>query len=112
MSNNYLRNNPVANQLSIDTFKLYENKDVDYVLKISIDTLLAACKKIIFDFASDRNRNYESFSKKIEMIGDTSTIKGLIANIKDVCEDTELHDSILAPLKKSYLDSIESYPKF
>ena len=107
MSNNYLRNNPVANQLSIDTFRLYENKDVDDALKISIDTLLAACKKIIFDFASDRNRTYESFAKKIEMISDTSTIKGLIANIKDACEDTELHDSILAPLKKSYLDSID-----
>lgn len=107
MSNNYLRNNPVANQLSIDTFKLYENKDVDDALKISIDTLLAACKKIIFDLASDRNRTYESFAKKIESIGDTSTVKGLIANIKDVCEDTELHDSVLAPLKKAYLDSID-----
>jgi len=107
MPNNYLRNNPVANQLSIDTFKLYENKDVDDALKISIDTLLAACKKIIFDLASDRNRTYESFAKKIESIGDTSTVKGLIANIKDVCEDTELHDSVLAPLKKAYLDSID-----
>ena len=107
MSNNYLRNNPVANQLSIDTFRLYENKDVDDALKISIDTLLAACKKIIFDFASDGNRTYESFAKKIEMISDTSTIKGLIANIKDVCEDTELRDSILAKNKKSYLDSID-----
>ena len=107
MSNNYLRNNPVANQLSIDTFKLYENKDVDDALKISIDTLLAACKKIIFDLASDRNRTYESFAKKIESIGDTSTVKGLIANIKDVCEDTELHDPVLAPLKKAYLDSID-----
>jgi hypothetical protein len=107
MSNNYLRNNPIANQLSIDTFKLYENKDVDDALKISIDTLLAACKKIIFDLASDRNRTYESFAKKIESIGDTSTVKGLIANIKDVCEDIELHDSVLAPLKKAYLDSVD-----
>lgn len=107
MSNNYLKNNPIANQLSIETFRLFENQDVDKALEIAIDTLLGVYKKITFDLASDRNRSFDSFSKKIERVSDTSTVKGLIANIKDVCDDVELSDSTLASLKKMYLDSID-----
>ena len=107
MANNYLKNNPIAKQLSVETFRLFENQDVDKALEIAIHTLLGVYKKITFDLASDRNRSFDAFSKKFERVSDTSTIKGLIANIKDVCGDIELSDPILAPLKKMYLDSID-----
>ena len=108
MANNYLKNNPVANQLSIDTFRLFENQDVDKALEIAVDTLLGVFKKITFDLASDRNRSFESFSKKLMGVGEASSFKSLIANIKDVCGDIELADPILAPLKKMYIDSIDT----
>ena len=107
MANNYLKNNPIAKQLSVEAFRLFENQDVDKALEIAIHTLLGVYKKITFDLASDRNRSFDAFSNKFERVSDTSTIKGLVANIKDVCEDVELADPILAPLKKMYLDSID-----
>jgi hypothetical protein len=107
MANNYLKRNPVANQMSIETFRLFENQDVDKALEISVNTLLSLYKKLTFDLASDRNRTFDSFSKKLITVSDASSIKSLVANIKDVCEDVDLSDSVLAPLKKRYLDSID-----
>ena len=106
MSNNYLNNNPIARQFSIETYRLNENQDVDAALKLSVNTLLELFKKIAFDLASDRNRILDSFSKKINSLSDSSSFKNLLAKIKELCEDVEIQDPMFASLKKMYLDSI------
>ena len=106
MANNYLKNNLIANQISVDTFKLYENQDVDNALKISVNTLLELYKKISFDLASNRNRKFSTFSTSLTSVMDSTSVKSLVAKIKDICGDMEIADPVLAPLKKMYLDSI------
>ncbi len=106
MSKNYLNINPIARQFSIETYRLNENQDVDSALKLSVNTLLELFKKVVFDLASDRNRNLTSFSKKIESLSDSSSFKNLIAKIKEISEDVEIQDPMFASLKKMYIDSI------
>lgn len=106
MSSNYLNNNPIARQFSIETYRLNENQDVDSALKLSINTLLELFKKIAFDLASDRNRSLDSISKKIVSLSDSSSFKNLLAKIKEIGEDVEIQDAMFASLKKMYLDSI------
>ena len=106
MSKNYFNNNPVAKQFAIATYRLNENQDVDSALKLSINTLLELFKKVVFDLASDRNRSLDSISKKMTSLDESPSFKNLLAKIKELAEDVELHDPMFASLKKMYIDSI------
>lgn len=104
--NEYLKSNPIAKQLSVETYKLFENEDVDNLLKKTNELLLSAFKKVVFDIASEKNRNPDSFRKKFEDVSNSSSVKGLIAKLKDYASDVELIDSGYAEIKKLYIDSI------
>lgn len=106
MRSDYLKYNQIARNLSIDSFRLNENADVDNLMK-RIDEILASnFKKIVFDIASDKNRNPDSFRAKVEQIKGSSSVKNLAAKLKDLCSDVEIVDPSFAEIKQFYLQSL------
>ncbi len=106
MSKNYFNTNPIARQFAIETYRLNENQDVDSALKLSVNALLELFKKVVFDLASDRNRTLDSISKKVSSLSESPSFKNLLAKIKEISDDVEIHDPMFASLKKMYIDSI------
>lgn len=100
---NYFVNNPIAKQIALDTFKLYENASVDALLKRASEVALDTFKKVIFDLAEKSNRNPDALRLKLTDVGSSKTIKNLVAKIKDYASEADLSDSRYAEVKNMYL---------
>jgi len=104
--NNYLANNPVAKQFLIDSLKLNENASVDNLLKKATEIVLDTFKKIVFDLSNKKNRSADSLKLKLVDVGSSTTVKNLVAKIKDYAEESELGDSKFAEVKQMYLKAL------
>ena len=105
MSRNYFNTNPIARQLFSDAFHLNENEIVDSNIKQAIGILFSCMKYICFDIATDKNRSVESINKKITSLSSSPSLKALVAALKDVCSDVEVHPEY-AKAKQDYLAAI------
>ncbi len=104
--NNYLNNNPVAKQFLLDSLKLNENASVDNLLKKGTEIVLDTFKKIVFDLANKKNRSADALKLKLVDVGSSTTVKNLVAKIKDYAEESELGDSKFSEVKQMYLNAL------
>jgi hypothetical protein len=107
MRTDYLRNNPAARSIFSSSFMLNESSEAIDLSKKSAEILAGIFKKIVFDLAPDKNRNPESFSKKVEVIKGSPKFKNLLAKLKDIASETEVVDPVYAENKQLYLQAMK-----
>ena len=106
MSQRYLNLNPIARQLSLETFRLYENESVDELVQKLSTSLFDVYKKIIVDFAPAKQRRISTVKDKLKDTANTSSVKSLIAKMKDYAKETDLESSSYADVKSLYIDGM------
>lgn len=106
MSQRYLNLNPIARQLSLETFRLYENESVDELVQKLATSLFDVYKKVIVDFAPAKQRRISAVKEKLKDTANTSSIKSLIAKMKDYAKETDLESSSYADVKSLYIDGM------
>lgn len=105
---NYFTHNPAAKSIITDFMKLNENASVDNLLKRATEICLDTFKKIVFDLASQENRNPDVLRAMLLDISSSKTIKSLVAKIKDYAGEAELGDSRYSKVKNMYMQSLNS----
>jgi len=106
MTQKYLNVNPIAKQLSIESFKLYENESVtELIQKLSI-FLFDVYKKTVVDFAPPKQRKISVIKEKLKDTANSSTLKSLLAKMKDYAKETELENPVYADVKSLYMDGM------
>lgn len=107
MSNNYLNINPIARRLSLETLRIFENESVDELVEKLSSTLFDTYKKVVVDFAPSKQRKISSVKEKLKDTANTSSLKSLVAKIKDYSKETETYSHSLSDAKDLYLDAID-----
>ena len=103
----YLNINPIAKYLSIEHLKLNENESVDdLVQKLSI-FLFDVYKKSIFDFAPEKQRKISTVKEKLKDTANSSSLKSLVAKIKDYSKETDISSSRYSDVKSLYIEGME-----
>lgn len=105
---NYFTHNPAAKSIITDFMKLNENASVDNLLKRATEICLDTFKKIVFDLASQENRNPDVLRSILLDIASAKTVKSLVAKIKDYAGESELADSRFSKVKNMYMNALNS----
>lgn len=106
MSQRYLNINPIARQLSLETFRLYENESVDELIQKLSTSLFDVYKKVVIDFAPSKQRRISTIKEKLKDTANSSNIKSLLAKMKDYAKETDLDFSSYADVKSLYIDGM------
>lgn len=106
MRSDYLRHNLAARSVFSASFRLNESSEAKDLSKKSTELLVSIFKKIVFDLASDKNRNPSSFEKKVSIVKDSPKFKNLLAKLKDIASETEVVDPSYAENKQLYLQAL------
>lgn len=107
MTQKYLNINPIARQLSIESLRLNENESVDELVKNLSIFLFDVYKKSIFDFAPAKQRKISTIKEKLKDTANSSSLKSLVAKIKDYSKETELGSSVYADVKSLYIKGMD-----
>lgn len=107
MTQKYLNINPIARKLSLETFKLYENESVDEAIQKMATSLLDVYKKLIVDFAPSKQRKISTVKEKLKDTANSSSLKSLVAKMKDYAKETDLEHSSFADVKDLYIEGME-----
>lgn len=105
---NYFTHNPAAKAIISDFMKLNENASVDNLLKRATEISLDTFKKIVFDLASQDNRNPDVLRAMMLDVASAKTVKSLVAKIKDYAGEAELGDSRFSKVKNMYINALNS----
>lgn len=106
MTQKYLNINPIAKQLSIESFRLYENESVDELIQKLSTFLFDVYKKMVIDFVPPKQRKLSTIKEKLKDTANSSTIKSLIAKMKDYAKESDLENSNYADVKSLYMDGM------
>ena len=106
MTQKYLNINPIARRLSLETLKLYENESVDEVIQKISTALFDVYKKVIVDFAPSKQKRISTVKEKLKDTANSSSVKSLIAKMKDYAKETDLDHSDLADVKDLYIEGM------
>ena len=102
MTQRYLNINPIARQLSLETFRLYENESVEELIQKLSTSLFDVYKKMVVDFAPAKQRRISTVKEKLKDSANSSTLKSLLAKMKDYSKETDLENSSYADVKDLY----------
>lgn len=105
---NYFTHNPAARSIISDYMKLNENSSVDNLLKRATEICLDTFKKIVFDLASQENRNPDVLRAMLTDVASAKTVKSLVAKIKDYASEADLGDSRFSKVKNMYMSALNS----
>jgi len=106
MTQKYLDINPIARQLSLETFRLNENESVEELIKKLSTSLFDVYKKTVVDFAPAKQRRLSTVKEKLKDTANSSNLKSLVAKMKDYAKDTDLEYSSYADVKDLYIDGM------
>lgn len=107
MTPKYLNTNPIAKQMSLETFKIFENEFVDELMQKMSISLFDIFKKVAVDFAPPKQRKMTVVKEKLKDTANSSTFKSLVAKMKDYAKETDLDHSGFADVKDMYIDGME-----
>ena len=106
MTKKYLDINPVAKQLSIEAFRLYENESVEELIQKLATSLFDVYKKTVVDFAPAKQRKISTVKEKLKDTANSGSLKSLIAKMKDYAKETDLEHSSYADVKDLYIEGM------
>ncbi len=106
MTQKYLNTNPIARQLSLETLRLNENESVEELIQKLATSLFDVYKKTVIDLAPSKQKKISVVKEKLKDTANSSSIKSLIAKIKDYSKETELGNSSYADVKNLYVDGM------
>ena len=107
MTQRYLNINPIARKLFFEEFKLHENESVDEAIQKITTSLFDVFKKIVVDFAPAKQRRISTVKEKLKDTAGSSTLKSLVAKMKDYAKESDLESSSLADVKDLYIEGME-----
>lgn len=106
MNQRYLNLNPVAKNIFLETFRIFENESVEEAIHKMITSLFDVYKKVVVDFAPSKQRRLSTVKEKLKDTANSSSFKSVIAKMKDYVEETELDHSSFADVKDLYVEGM------
>ena len=107
MTPKYLNTNPIAKMMSLETLRIFENESVDELMQKISTSLFDIFKKIIVDLSTPKQRKITAVKEKLKDVANVSSLKSLIAKMKDRVEESELEHSSFADVKSLYVEGME-----
>jgi chromosome segregation ATPase len=107
MTPKYLNTNPIAKMMSLETLRIFENESVDELMQKMSTSLFDIFKKIIVDFSTPKQRKISTVKEKLKDVANVSSLKSMIAKMKDRAEESELEHSSFADVKSLYIEGME-----
>jgi hypothetical protein len=107
MTPKYLNTNPIAKMMSLETLRIFENESVDELMQKISTSLFDIFKKVTIDFTTPKQRKIATVKEKLKDTANSSTLKSMIAKMKDYAKEAELEHSSFADVKDLYINGME-----
>jgi DNA-binding ferritin-like protein (Dps family) len=107
MTPKYLNTNPIAKMMALETLRIFENESVDELMQKISTSLFDIFKKVTVDFSTPKQRKMSTVKEKLKDTANSSSLKSMVAKMKDYAKESELEHSSFADVKSLYIDGME-----